>query len=108
MAYSRIVGQNIDLMMRKKGIQASMISEKLGYSERDVHRIIEGVLLVDGTELKNIAGVFGADVQELLKERTEEEYRELLHCMGTYKSTENKDKILDYIDLYITLEESVR
>jgi dissimilatory sulfite reductase (desulfoviridin) alpha/beta subunit len=106
MAYSRIVGQNIELMMQKKGIQASMVADKLGYSEIDIHRIKEGVLLINGNEIQDFAEVLDVETEELTTIRDEDQYRPLLHCMGSYKNVDNKDKILDFIDLYISLEEA--
>lgn len=107
MAYSRIVGQNIELLMQRNGIQASMIAEQLGYSEIDVYKIMEGSLLITGSEMCEIAEVLHVDIAELEMTRDEEEYRPLLHCMGNYKNVESKDKIMDFIDLYIDLEEAM-
>lgn len=106
MAYSRIVGQNIELMMKKKNVLPEDLAMKLGFSLTDLHRIKEGVLLVDGNEIREIAEAIGIEFSELILRRDEGEYRELLHCMGTYHDVENKDKILDYIDMYIGIEEA--
>lgn len=106
MAYSRMIGQNIELIMKQKNILPEEISKKLGYSLNDLHRMKEGVLLLDGYELREMADAIGVDSSELLKPRAEDEYRDLLHCMGTYHDVKNKDKILDYIDMYIGIEES--
>ena len=42
---------------------------------------------------------------ELLQERDSEEYKKLIHCMGSIKNQDNVEMILDYIDSYITLRE---
>ena len=107
MRYSRIIGQNILLAMNENNISMSYMLENLDYTEKDMYRIIEGVTLIDSQELDNIADVLGVDVDELSTPRDEAQYREIMHCMGEYHNSSNKDKILDYIDLYIKLAEVV-
>ncbi len=102
----RLIGQNIELVMRKSAISDGQMASMLGCSDMDVHRITEGVLLLSGRELEDIARVLNVSPEYLLERRTENEYRELLHCMGSYRNVVNKDKILDYIDTYIEIEEA--
>ena len=107
MAYSRIVGQNIQLVLQQKGIRLEELAQQLGYSLIDLHRIIEGVLLIDGNEIKEFANILKVELSELLDQRDETEYRGLLHCMGEYHDAKNKEKILDYMDMYIGIEEAM-
>lgn len=102
----RLIGQNIELVMQKCAISDGQLASMLGYSDMDVHRIKEGVLLLSGRELEEIAKALNVKLESLLERREESEYRELLHCMGSYHNVENKDKILDYIDTYIEIEEA--
>lgn len=107
MAYSRIVGQNIQLVLQQKGISLEQLAQQLDYSLIDVHRIIDGVLLIDGNDIKEFAKILKVELSELVDQRDETEYRGLLHCMGEYHDAKNKDKILDYMDMYIGIEESM-
>lgn len=107
MAYSRIVGQNIQLVLQQKGLRLEDLAQQLGYSLIDLHRIVEGVLLIDGDEIREFASVLKVELSELLNQRDETEYRGLLHCMGEYHDAKNKDKILDYMDMYIRIEEAM-
>lgn len=106
MKSSRVIGQNIELVMQEKCISNAELASKLGVSELDIHRIQEGVLLLSGNELTEIADALGVEICELTEKKEESKYRELLHCMGYYQNAENKDKILDYIDIYIEIEEA--
>lgn len=107
MSYSRVIGRNIELVLNQKGVSMCEFAEKLGYSEMDFHKILEGVLMIGGREIKEIATHLGIALEELTRVREEDEYRTLIHCMGNYEDPENKDRILDYIDMYIELEEAV-
>ena len=106
MKYSRVIGQNIELLMIRKNISTEDVASKLGFSSDDLQRIKEGRLMIDGQEIDMFAKILGVNVTELLEQRDEEEYCELIHCMGTYHNAENKEKIIDYIDMYIGIEEA--
>lgn len=102
----RLIGQNIELIMRNNAISDMQLASMLGCSDMDVHRIRDGALLLSGSELENIAKVLNVSPENLLERRAESEYCELLHCMGSYHNVGNKDKIFDYIDTYIEIEEA--
>lgn len=51
-----------------------MIAEQFGYSEVDVHWIIDGLLLTTEGEMCEIVEVFHADIVDLEMTRDEEEY----------------------------------
>lgn len=107
MSYSRMIGENIQLELMKRGISIQEIAQELGYSEMDFHKIVEGVLKIGRREISEIANSLGATFEDLIEVREEDEYRQLVHCMGSYEKAETKDKILDYIDMYIELQEAV-
>ncbi len=102
---TRVIGNNISLVLKQKGISSNYIADKLGMSEKDVLRILSGRLLLSGNELNDIAGTLDVNSDELLQERDSEEYKKLIHCMGSIKNQDNVERILDYIDSYITLRE---
>lgn len=106
MKHSRVIGQNIELLMKRKKISTEDVPSKLGFSFDDLQRIKEGRLTIDGQEIDMFADVLGVNVTELMGQREEKEYRELIHCIGMYHNMENKEKIIDYIDVYIGIEEA--
>lgn len=103
----RVIGQNIQLQMNSKGYSIEELADRLGYSVLEVHRIIEGNLSVPLQTMKKIANELSTTLKNLMEEKDENEYKPLLDCMGSYKNASNKDKILDYIDLYIQLESRI-
>ena len=105
MKESRIIGSNINLSMKKRGFSQKQMADKLGMSEEDILRIISGRLLLTGSEIKKIAEVIGVDAVQLVEKRNDEDYKDLIHCMGKFHKIDNADIILDYIDTYITLAE---
>ena len=106
MSYLRAVGNNITLEMKKKNISISSLSEQVGLDRQDLVRIIEGRLVVFPDILRIIADALGVSVEKLEQPRESSQYDELVHCMGCFTKPENKDKILDYIDFYIGIQEA--
>jgi DNA-binding Xre family transcriptional regulator len=107
MKTSRIIGQNIALTMEEKKVGVHSLCQKLEISEADLHRVQEGVLMLDSSTLKRMCAELGVSLETMMEQRPESEYRKLIHCMGKYQNPENKEKILDYIDLYIAMEEAM-
>ena len=102
---TRVVGNNINLVMKQNKINADQVADTLGMSENDVLRILSGRLLLSGNELNDIANGLDVGIEELLQEKESNEYKKLIHCMGNINKQENVDRILDYIDSYIILRE---
>lgn len=103
----RVLGQNINLLMKKAGLTEEELSNVLKYSIVDVYKILEGNIILSANEIKNIADALSIKAEEIITSRSEQEYKVLLNCMGDYKNPDNKNKILDFIDLYVQLETTV-
>lgn len=105
MNVSRIVGNNISLQMKEKGLSRESLARKVGMTSEDVLRIQSGRLYLSGKELNKIAEAIGVNLELLLNRRNGDDYKQLIHCMGKINNHDNVDRILDYIDTYITLKE---
>ena len=55
--------------------------------------------------LENIALQLGESYDDLVTERSKEEYEAIFDCKGYFSDEENEDRILDLIDMYIELKE---
>jgi len=100
-----MLGRNIQLDMEKKAICEKDFAQKLGYSLSELKKLLEGKLLLAKNDLENIALQLGESYDELVRERSKEEYEAIFDCMGYFSDEENEDKILDLIDMYIELKE---
>lgn len=105
MITSRKIGQNIMLEMMNNGLSFEEMSSKSKYSINDLYRIVDGTLLLSSDDMKYIASLLGVAPDKIIIERSDDDYKSLLHCMGTYQKEENKDKILEYMDVYALLSE---
>lgn len=105
MNYSRIIGFNIQLELKVKSINPIEFGKNIGFSESDIHRLIEGRLFFSPLQLKKIAKVLDIPKNQLLEKRTPEEYNLLNPSFTDFSSEENLEFILDLIDTYADLVE---
>ena len=104
MRYARTIGNNISIELKKKGLTYEDLAKETGYSVDDIHRIVEGYLLLDSEDMDLFSLKLGVSKAQLLNERNLDEYRGLIHCMGEFHDYTNVEKILDYIDDYVIME----
>ena len=92
---SRVVGSNISILMNKFNLSVEEIAKKLNYTLCDMYKILEGRVIIAPKELEKIANIFGKTKKDLI-----------YYNYDTY-IYKDKDKILDLIDDYIELKESI-
>lgn len=103
----RILGQNISLQMKKAELTEQKLAENLKCSVMDIYKILEGNIILSINEIRKIADIFSVEVDKIITPCVEQDYKQLLNCMGDYEDPTNKNKILDFIDLYVQLETTV-
>lgn len=103
----RTIGNNISLELRRNSFELEEFADGIGFSLTDIHKLIEGRLYVPPILLKEIAEKLGVTRERLVEYRGAEEYNTLLHNFRDFKSEENKDLVLDLIDMYADLEEAL-
>lgn len=103
----RKLGVSIFTLMQNSGISREDLAQKLGYSYRDVCRMLEGRLLLPPVEVARVAEVLGVTKGQLLHYETDGSVPELQY-MKDFENPDNLDKVLDLIDEYIELRESCR
>lgn len=102
----RKIGVNIFTLMQNAGMSREDLAEKLNYSYRDMCRILEGKLMLPPVEVKKIAECFGITKQELLHYEADRFVPELQY-VREFSDINNLDKILDLLDEYVYLKESM-
>ena len=102
----RKIGVNIFTLMQNAGMSREDLAEKLNYSYRDICRILEGKLMLPPVEVRKIAEFFGITKQELLHYEADRFAPELQY-IREFSNINNLDKILDLLDEYVYLKESM-
>lgn len=101
MRYSRIIGYNINKIIKQKNIKKSEFASNLNYSDSDVNRIIEGRLVLTPQDLFDIAEKLNVSIEDLIKDK------KYSGCMKKFINKDYREKILDIIDMYIDLKEAI-
>lgn len=104
---SRIIGNNINLELKKQSIERSDFANELGFSLVDVYRLIEGRLFVPPTHLLKISEILGITKEQLMENKGMIEYNSLVHNFRDFKIESNQELILDLIDMYADLAEAL-
>lgn len=108
MKYSRrVIGTNIWALMEEQHINQKQLAIDLGYSFRDVCRLIEGRLLLAPEELQRVAERLHTTQAELLSCENRENKTPVFEYMQKFSDVSNLDKVLDLLDEYVELKESL-
>lgn len=102
----RKLGVNIFTLMRNSGISREDLAQKMGYTYRDMCRVLEGKLLLTPTELAKVVELLGTTAEHLLHYESDKFVPELQY-MKEFSDRDNLDKILDLLDEYVELKEAI-
>lgn len=102
----RKLGANIFTFMQNSGISREDFAKLLDYTYRDVCRVIEGKLVLPPVELARVASVLGITKKELMSDEAYGVVPELQY-MKQFDNAENLDRILDLLDEYVELKETM-
>lgn len=107
---ARVFGNNCRLQMQKQAISEKRFAEKLGFSDLDVKRILDGRLVLFKDDIRDIAALFHLTEKEMFEDHGDGAYMGVgfMHCMGEFINPENRDLILNIFDQYCTLKECTK
>lgn len=100
----RKLGVNIRTRMLEANISLDSFAKRLGYSMKDVWRVIEGKVVIPPVELDKIANFLETTKKELLSQEPDSLVADLQY-MKEFSDPDNLDKILDLMDEYVELRE---
>lgn len=103
----RILGDMIQKLVQEKEKTSDDISKILGCNIEQVEDIYKGRLFLSFSQLEKLAEYLGVTVDILLKGDIAHYEKTVVHCVGEFKNSENREKILDIIDDYLRLKNMV-
>ena len=102
----RRLGANIAILMREACISYEELATRLNFTLRDVYRLVEGRLLLPPKVLEKVAEALGRTKEDLMYYEAKDVLPELQY-MKEFKNPENLNLVLDLLDEYIELKESL-
>ena len=88
----RKIGGNIYAIVQKEKVSPVELASAMSYSLKDIWNVIEGKVMLPPAEIKRVAYALNASLEELVDRES---------------SVSVPDKVLDLIDEYIEIRESI-
>lgn len=107
MKAARMLGNRIQQVANSKGLSISDLSDILCTQEHMVLSLIKGRAYVSFSQMKNLSEALGTTIEDLLKGDNESYSSSVVHCMNNFDNEDNREKILDIIDGYIDIVDSL-
>ena len=105
----RVFGRNLSYYMNKKGINRAALAKKMGYTEEDIQRIIDGRLFIRLSEKQAFSDELDVPLSDLTDEQKDiplDQYG-CIECRGMFSSDASRNKILDLFDAYCDIQEMI-
>ena len=99
----RMLGSMIKKLSQENDISINELREVFQCSSEQIYAIFEGRLFPSFEELQIFSKKTGTTVSDLLQGDEEYYNKRVVHCMGKFENKNNREKILDIIEDYLTL-----
>ena len=107
MRKARILGNYVQYLAAKQGITEKDLAETLNCTEFRVLEFYKGLAYPSFSQISNLANKFNVSIEELLNGNMDMYNKTVVHCMNDFDSEENREQILDIIENYIDILNSV-
>jgi hypothetical protein len=101
----RVIGYNIKEIAEKNNINIKTIADSCGLSINDIQRVMDGRLVLTPQQFITIAKTIGCDSNVLFI--LPDGFVAYGECVGNFRDHDNEEKILNIIDDYIDIVESI-
>lgn len=108
MKQARMIGNFVEQMAKAKAISDESLCELIGISEVQLHRFFKGQVILSFVQLTKLASAFGISISQILNGDEDIYNRTVVHSEGVFSKNENREKILDIIDDYMDLCNTLR
>ncbi len=99
----RLMGNLVQKLSDDAKLDINFMCQHLDCTENQYHSFLSGRLFLSVNQLEKLASLFNITVDKLMDGDEECYERNIVHCMGEFEDSNNREKILDIIDDYLTL-----
>lgn len=103
----RMIGNYVNKLTSEKGLALSDLSGVLRCSNLQVQAFLKGRKLISYSQLSALADFLSVPVSSLLAGDKEFYAATVVHCMNEFQNEQNRERILDLIDDYMDVLDSV-
>ena len=108
MSYIRDLGYKIFSLIKENPNKKDLFLKRLGFSEIDYNKLINGRLFLSIKDVETIADIFSIKPDKLISYKNNNCFHNMVFtCQNSFSAQENCNKVLDLIDEYIDIKEAV-
>ena len=107
MRQARMLGYRVQKIANSCNVSPLELSEAIGCNEIQLRSFFNGRAFLSFEQLKRIADRLKVDVMSLLKGDEDGYSSSIVHCMNDFDDPNNREDILDIIDEYMDILDSV-
>ena len=104
---ARMIGYRVDRYANENNISYAELSSIVGCSEAKFKSFVKGRAFVSFNQLSLLAKRLGVEITSLLSGNEEEYNKSVVHCMNEFSDNNNREYILDIIDDYMDVLDSL-
>lgn len=108
MQKARMLGNYAQEVAKSKELSPADVGLRIGCTEHQVLMFYKGRSFLSFPQMSSLADVLGVSVDEMLRGNEEQYNATVVNCMGDFDDVRNREKILDIIDNYVDLLDSVK
>ena len=107
MKTARMIGNYAEHRVEDLCLSPQYVGEALQLSDREIMAFYKGRLLLTFEQLSTLAHILNTSVQELIEGNEQEYNSSVVHCMNEFDNESNREIILDIIDDYLDIWDSL-
>lgn len=107
MRKARKMGNYVQYLANEKQISNEKLAKLLDFSVSDIKRLFKGNILLSFPQMKVLSSALGTSVEELINGSDDIYRQSVVHCMNNFDNEDNREEILDIIESYILISNSI-
>lgn len=107
MRKARKMGNYIQHLANENNVSSKQLAELLDFDVYDINRLFKGSILPSFAQIKKLSDFFHISIEELMAGNDDNYRRTVVHCMNKFDNEDNREEILDIIESYILISNSV-
>ena len=108
MQSARIFGIYVNFLAEENHLSHSDLSRVLGCSDLQLNALLKGRAYASFDQVRLLAELFHTTVERLLSGDPQRYNATVVHCMNDFHNPENREMILDFIDDYVDVVDTVK
>lgn len=107
MQHARMIGYRVQKYADAKQVQTHELGTLIDCSDNQMKSFYKGRAFVSFDQLVILANHLGVSVSDFLAGSEDDYNRSVVHCMNGFEDPANREKILDIIDAYLDICDSI-